>query len=329
MRLIAATNPGTEDLLANELEELGFKILDQTYGRVLFESYWGLEETVLLLEESKFLHKVFTVEYEVEIDKDLPKEIDVKWIKKYLTRSMTFAVRAQRSGEHNFTSQELARLVGSKIIEETGAKVNLDVPNIVVVADVVGNKLRLGLLLLGEESQHRRSYRVEEHMASLKPTLAQALLKLAEPFESLLDPMCGSGTIPIEAALTDPHRKYFCFDVDKESVRKAIINSLVAGVKGLIAFGIVDVRAIYNVVNHVDVVVSNPPYGIRMGSPRKIIEFYNEMAPSISKVTDKVVMITPLWKELVEAFEKEGFKLKHEREVFHGDLYVRILVLKR
>ncbi len=329
MRLLATTNLGTEDLLATELEELGFRVLSFSRGRVVFESDWGLEETVLLLEESKLLHKAFTIEEEVEVKKALPSDLSLKWVRKYLNKSLTFAVRAQRTGEHEFTSQDLAKLVGSKIVELTGAKVNLDVPNVVIVADVVYDQLRLGVLLLGEESQHRRYYRVLEHMASLKPSLAQAMLKLAEPFESLLDPMCGSGTIAIEGALSDPHRKYFCFDIDPHSIRKAVVNAAVAGVKELITFGVTDVREISRVIKRVDVVVSNPPYGIRMGSPKKITKFYREMAKAVSEVTNKVVMITPLWRELSSSFEDEGFSLTVNREVLHGDLYVRILVLER
>lgn len=81
------------------------------------------------------------------------------------------------------------------------AKVDLQEPDIKVIAFVRDGKVSISVDTTGK-AMHKRGYRVENHPAPLKETLAAALLKLAEydPKRPFVDLMCGSGTIAIEAA---------------------------------------------------------------------------------------------------------------------------------
>ncbi len=333
MKVLVTTNPGLEDVCSEELKGLGLGIEKYYEGRV--EAKWDgdLEELVWALERSKTVHKAFAVFYEGKLE-----DMELGWVKEFLTPMMTFAVRAERIGE-GIPSPELASIVGQRVIEaikESYGKapsVNLDHPSVVVYAEQRFGKVRVGVLLTGEESLHRRYYRVKEHMASLKPSIAYSMLKLgeAEEAERIVDPMCGSGTIAIEAVLGFAPPEVYCFDINKKYIKDAILNSKVARVKELIAFGVHDARRLHEIVNEVDLIVTNPPYGIRMGSPKKVLRLYEKFFFSAHKALKsggRIVMITPL-EEAKALASKAGLALIHEREVYHGDLWAKVFIFQR
>ncbi|UXD21266.1 rRNA (guanine-N2)-methyltransferase [Ignicoccus pacificus DSM 13166] len=332
MKVVFTTNPGLEDVAAEEVSEWGVKILSLEEGRA--EGLWegDLEDLVWKLERSNTIHKAFALFYEGDFEK-----VDLSWVKEFITPHADFAVRAQRIGEGP-ESPEIARIIGEKVIDEvkkfygSPPKVNLDYPSIVIVAEWRFGKLRVGLLLSGEESLHRRYYRVYEHMASLKPTIAYSMLKMgeAERAQVLVDPMCGSGTIAIEATkFLVP--KIYCFDIKEKYVKIAKMNAKVALVDKMIEFDVWDARRLHERVEGVDLIVTNPPYGVRMGSPKKVLKLYEEFAFSAFnalKEKGKVVMITPL-RETEEIFEERGFEIVEKRNVYHGDLWVKLFIFKK
>ncbi len=332
VRVTFTTNPGLEDVTAEEVRGWGAEVLRAEEGRVEAEWDKDLQSLAWKLDRSNTVHKAFVVFYEGPIENP-----DVSWVVDFLTPNEKFAVRAQRIGEGP-PSPEIAKAVGELVIEEVKKvfgkppKVDLDYPSVVIEAEVRFGKLRIGLNLSGEESLHRRFYRVIEHMASLKPTIAYSMLKLAgaERAESLVDPMCGSGTIPIEATKFLIPRIY-CFDIKKKYVQTAKVNAKVALVHDKIEFDVWDARRLHERVSDVDLIVTNPPYGVRMGSPKKVLKLYEEFAKSSYlslKEGGKLAMITPL-KETEEIFESEGFKLVHKRSVYHGDLWVELFLFQK
>lgn len=118
-----------------------------------------------------------------------------------------FAVVAERHGEHPFTSLDVARHAGDAVIAahraRTGRRlpVDLEDPVSVVRVEVTHRRLRAGCELTAG-SRHRRSDLPRRHRAGLNPVIAAALLSMAgwRPPAALLDPMCGAGTILVEAA---------------------------------------------------------------------------------------------------------------------------------
>ena len=327
MRAVFTTNPGFEDVTAEELESWGLKVIEIREGRVEAEAK-DLDELAWRLERSKSVHKAFLLIYEGDV-----KDLNLSGIESFVTPYTPFAVRAERVGEGP-PSPELASLVGDAVVKRVEEvyglkpKVNLDYPSVVVRAEWYFDRLRVGVELLGEESLHRRYYRVVEHMASLKPTIAYSMLKIggAERARRLLDPMCGSGTIAIEAALSFAVPEIYCFDIKKKYVEGAVANAEVARVRELIAFGVHDATKVHELVDEVDLVVTNPPYGIRMGSPEKVLRMYKKFFKSLRNVLrGKLVMITPLVRAKEEA-AAEGFELLEERDVYHGDLWAKVFV---
>ncbi|NPA84999.1 MAG: methyltransferase [Crenarchaeota archaeon] len=327
MRAVFTTNPGLEDVCERELASWGLEVLGSSKGRV--EALAGsLEELAWRLERSKSVHKAFVLLYEGPLE-----GLNLSGIERFVGPHETFAVRAERVGEGP-PSPEIARLVGEEVVKRVkdffGAPpaVDLDYPSVVVRAEWYFDRLRVGVEVGGEESLHRRYYRVEEHVASLKPTIAYAMLELGGALRArrLLDPMCGSGTIAIEAALGFAVPEIICSDINKKYIEKAITNSYVARVRDLIAFAVHDAGRVHELVDWADLVVTNPPFGVRMGSPRKALKLYERFFRSVRRIlSGRLVLITPL-EEAGELMRSSGLKVVEERSVYHGDLWVKLFV---
>lgn len=160
---------------------------------------------------------------------------------------------------------------------------------------------------------HRRGYRLATAKAPLRPTLAAALLAAAgwRPGEPLLDPFCGSGTIAIEAALIAagrppgalrdfacarwpvlaaaypalraaadglapapcPHAPIIASDRDSGAVEAARANARRAGVEAAIAFGVRPFAAC-DPCGPRGLLLTNPPYGVRVGRARTLRDLY-------------------------------------------------------
>jgi len=207
VRVFATCVNGLEDIAASEVLEItGYKA-QADVGKILMDL--PLSKVALLNYSCRSLHRVYILAaygevFSLEDVERIAREVDYV---NYVDAEQSFAVRAERHGEHSFTSPEIAAKVGHVVIDEfrkaTGRrlKVNLDEPDVEFFALVRDREFFLGLNTTGE-SLHRRYYRVWHHRAALLPTIAYAMLRIADwrDTEYLLDPFCGGATIPIEAA---------------------------------------------------------------------------------------------------------------------------------
>ncbi len=214
---LAVTLPGLEDVMREEIEELiGEAARPAVPGKVRFSA--EPEKAVELVYGMRSANRILLLVGEGEVD---PSDLasvggiagGVEW-SDYFDPDMTFAVRAERAGKHAYRSPEIAAEVGAAVVEHflrrSGERIraNLKSPDVTVRAYVSGGVLLLGVDLVGE-SLHKRGYRVYQHPASLSPVVAYSLIRLTgwlaeverDPSSPLVDPMCGGGTIPIEAAL--------------------------------------------------------------------------------------------------------------------------------
>lgn len=209
MRLLATTNRGLEDVAAAETERLtGAAPTVHHPGWIAFEG--TVDDLPLLNRRSRTLHRVLVAlvdETATDLDRIAALTEGVP-IEQYVDPEQSFAVESTRIGSHGFESPEVADVVGQAIVDRvrgaTGQRlpVDLDDPDVTLHATVRHDRFTLALDTTGPVSLHRRPYRVCDHPAPIRPTLAAAMLDIAgfEPGESLVDPLCGGGTIPIEAA---------------------------------------------------------------------------------------------------------------------------------
>ncbi|MEM4713848.1 MAG: THUMP domain-containing protein, partial [Candidatus Bathyarchaeia archaeon] len=208
LRLFATTVIGLEDIASKEVENLTGAKAEHDVGRIAFQA--SLEDIYLLNLKASTINKVF-IELCKSTFEDLndiyriAKSLDYTWI---LDAQQTFAIRSERIGVHNFTSMDVSRVAGQAVIDSfvnaTGKrlKVNLDEPDVEIYCLVRNNDFIMGINTTGV-SLHKRGYRIYSHPAALKPTIASAMLRIGcwTPTKTLIDPMCGGATIPIEAAL--------------------------------------------------------------------------------------------------------------------------------
>lgn len=210
MKFYATTERGLEDIAAADLKA-HFNInpvTNKLKGKIFFD---GTIELIPLLNfAARSINRVvILLGYERNIStlrqiKEVTNEID--W-SQFISRNQTFAVKSVRVGVHDFTSLDISRVVGETIInniKRTGlhVKVNLSDPDVKVIAELINDNFIIGIDTSGL-SLHIRRYRIYNHPMSLRTTLAYLLIRLSNwsKEETLLDPTCGGGTIPIEAAL--------------------------------------------------------------------------------------------------------------------------------
>ena len=209
-KLFATLDPGLEHVALEELRELApVENPRVAPGRLYFEAELGaLPRIVMWWRTLNRLHLVLW-EGEVRGLHDIYRVVKEETpVEQYLEPGMSFAIRASRSGEHSFTSIDVARAAGQGVIDRflsaglPRPRVNLEEPDLEIFCELRDERLVVSINLVGE-SMHKRWYRVYNHVAALKTTIAAAMLRLAgfRPQDKLLDPMCGGGTIAAEAGL--------------------------------------------------------------------------------------------------------------------------------
>lgn len=342
MQLITKTVPGLEDLLVNELAGIGKSAEAKVINRGVCIASISDDKITALIDQSRFLTSASMIVGQGVIDENLESlqaiAREIEW-EKYIPMNSTIAVRTERVGQHRFTSIDASRGVGEVVLNKLKskgfeAKVHLNAPNYVITVDIINYNAYIGIRLAGEESLHRKWYRVYEHIASLKPTIANALLELGDlrDKETLLDPVCGGGTIPIEATLYHEDIVAVCNDVSKKAIDGARRNAVAAGVEKRIIFKNIDVKELSNRLSpkSIDLIAADPPFGIRMGSlvdSQVVVKNILGLAKQVLSEEGRLSIIYP-FRDFIEAeSENIGLEIRHSRKILHGDLESWIIVL--
>ncbi len=305
----ATTNIGLESITTNELYNILSIKAEPLTGIIRFSGPLDLIYKVNLL--SRTVHKVILLIGETEFNEIFEIYRFARYLSytNYIERGQSFAVRVERIGTHQFNSIQVAERVGQAVIEsfmdETGhrLKVNLDYPDVEIFCRVKENHVILGINTTGE-SLHKRGYRVYDHPAALSTTIAASMIYISEwkHNQVFLDPMCGGGTLPIEAALIaraipigtlnkyesllteyvnkSNHNMYNIYGIDISSrhLYGAMKNAESANVIDTIKFIKGDARKLESIITFTpDVVLVNPPYGKRSSNPQHIKKLYPEL----------------------------------------------------
>lgn len=342
-RILFTTVPGIEDIVIQELLERFPTINPRPkpfggLGRVLaeFSSPPDVEDLLKLRSIHHILLHLTIFPVDEHLDSlvaiyDALYQLDLRLLFHDLP---PFRITSERAGTHSYTSIDVQRWAGQAIVDRYAAPVDLRNPLVNIEVDVLEKRCFVGVRLT-KTSLHRRGYRVFEHPAALRPTLAYAMVRIADPLpgSTLLDPMCGGGTIPIEAALVYRNRlRILGFDLSPDFIVGAIQNARKANVAQYIDFRVVDVRRLpQSLQQPIHRVVTNPPYGIRSGGWKRVPRLYAALTRSLSRVLSsdgRAVIITLRHNVLRQCAYNAGLRVVHERVVRHGDLFPKILVLQ-
>lgn len=360
--LIAPCHFGLESVLKREITDLGYDVTLVEDGRVTF---LGDEEAVCranigLRSAERILIKVgsFRAETFEELfqgTKELPWEnfipADGKfWVTKAASvRSKLFSPSDIQSIMKKAMVERLKRVYHVEWFEESGqsfpVRVFLLKDQVTAALDTTG------------ESLHKRGYRKLTAKAPIAENLGAALIMLT-PWKGdriLVDPFCGSGTIPIEAALMAAHmapgmnrsftamewnhligKEYWkdaveeareevipCpdtdiqgYDIDEEIVRAARENAKRAGVDGMIHFQQRPVSQL-NHPKKYGFIISNPPYGERLEEKAALPELYQTIGEAYRRLDSWSMYLITSYEN---APKDIGRKPDKNRKIYNGML---------
>ncbi|MDD2216936.1 MAG: class I SAM-dependent RNA methyltransferase [Eubacteriales bacterium] len=363
LELIATATFGLEAVVKRELEALDCKIIKSEDAKITF---MGDERTIVrsnlwlrcadrvLLKMGEFSANTF--EELFQQTKALPWEMwlapDAKFtVTGTSVKSKLHSVPACQSIVKKAIVSRLSEIYGIDEFPETGEmhtiKITLLKDRVTLTIDTTGPGL------------HKRGYRVKEVQAPIKETLAAAMVMLSfwKPGRLLVDPCCGSGTIPIEAAMIgrniapglsrnfvseewssipasiwkeerkaafeaidhDAEINITGSDIDKNAIMIARENALEAGVDECIKFSIADARSL-KATEKSGVIITNPPYGERMGDYKGIQALYNGFAAFFRQ--------NPSWSLFMITTDKTveekifGHEANRRRKLYNGRLEV-------
>lgn len=358
--LIAPCHFGMESVLKREITDLGYDITEVADGRVTF---FGDEEAlcranIFLRTAERILIKIgsFHAETFEELfqgTKNLPWE-------EYIPKDGKFWVAKAASVKSKlFSPSDIQSIMKKAMVERLKAQYEIswfpeDGENFPVRVFLMKDEVTVGLDSTGE-SLHKRGYRKLTAKAPIAENLAAALIELT-PWNAgriLVDPFCGSGTFPIEAAMIAANmapgmnrsflaedwknvipRKFWYeamdeaadlldtevevdiqgYDIDGEIVKAARANAESAGVDHLIHFQQRPLSALSHPKKY-GFIITNPPYGERIEEKENLPALYKEIGERFRALDSwSLYMITAY----EEAERYVGRKADKNRKIYNG-----------
>ena len=314
----AVAAPGIEPFTAEELLGLGLGPIFREPGGVTFKG--DLEAlykaNLQLRTASRILARIGNFFYARTFVELQRRAESLPW-DRYLTPGQPISLRVTCHRSKLYHSDAVARTISAAIASHLGKSSPLikpddegDQPPQLIIVRLADDRCTVSVDSSGT-LLHKRGYRQAVAKAPLRETLAAAMLMASawDKASPLLDPFCGSGTIPIEAALLSLgippglHRRFafmdwpnydpLCWqevsafnpspvqdqpillasDRDQGAVRMSRLNAERAGVASSIEFTCQAVSAI-SPPQRIGWVVTNPPYGLRLGEGRDLRNLY-------------------------------------------------------
>lgn len=207
-KMVAKTLFGFEELLAKELTQLGAINISQGVRNVQFEGDKGFmyKANMALRTAIKILKPIES--FKIKNEQDLYDKVYAMNWEPYLKPTGTLAIDATVHSDQFKHSQYIALKTKDAIVDKfrntTGTRPNIDLrfPDLKLNVHIDGQMCTISLDTSGE-SLHKRGYKIATNIAPINEVLAAGLVMLSgwDGQSDLMDPMCGSGTILIEAAM--------------------------------------------------------------------------------------------------------------------------------
>ena len=358
LTLIAACAFGLEAIVKRELIALGYEARVSQPGRIEFVGTWKdvARANIWLRTADRVLVKVLEFESE-DFDALFETVRDHDWSQLVAADSMfpvtgrsrlsqlTSVPAIQRTVKKGIV-ESLQREHGTTELPETGALYKIDIA-------LLNDKATVTLDTTGD-SLHKRGYRKLTGRAPIKETLAAALVDLSvwKPERMLVDPFCGTGTIPIEAAMIGMkiapglNRKFACSDwpqlsedqwqetiadaksiinrdvdlqiigsdIDEDALEMASYHAKQAGVDNQIHFR---KKAFEEFASKqkFGCIVTNPPYGERLQDISKVQPLYESFPEVLQKLETWSLFVITNVPKLEKIFQKEATR---RRKLFNG-----------
>lgn len=214
-----------------------------------------------------------------------------------LNPALRFSVTANFVGKRNYTVPEIKAQISDGILQRHGHWhycENDDEADLNFRVFIEHDEALVGLRLT-RQPLHRRAYKEHHLPGSLKPTIASSMLLLAEAQAGMLmlDPFCGVGTLPIEAAWEG--LVAMGGDLNPSAVREALENRQLAGLPANLCQW--DGRRLPLATGSVDLTLSNLPWGRQVQVDDNLKLLYQQALDEIRRVTrpgGHVLLLTTL-----------------------------------
>ncbi|MBE6692152.1 MAG: class I SAM-dependent RNA methyltransferase [Ruminococcaceae bacterium] len=360
MQLVATCLFGLEGLLGEEIDSLGYKRINTIDGRVTFEAPPEAVAVcnINLRTAERVLIKIgefraYSFDSLFEGTKALP------W-SDYIGKNDAFPVKGHSIRSKLFSIPDCQKIIKKAVVNSLSEKYNIK------IFPEIGVKYQIEFFILNDNvtlmidttgvGLHKRGYRALAGVAPMRETLAAAMVKLSRMRDNVIicDPLCGSGTIAIEAAqmacniapginrgfaaedfsflpkdmwrterevakskITEPLTQIFGSDIDSEMVNLARDNAKKAGVEKAVSFSVADARNFVSpVIDARGTIITNPPYGERLGELSEARDLYKAMGKQFE---EKI----PFWQKYIitsdEMFERYfGRRSDKKRVLYNG-----------
>jgi putative N6-adenine-specific DNA methylase len=326
--LFATAAKGIEEVLAREMNEMGFEDIEIEKGGVRFSGNLSTCYRANLWLRTAHRILIPLAEFDCETPQQLYEGIrSVPW-HGYLNPDMTLAVdcnlRDSDITHSGFAALKTKDAIVDVIRDFCGRRPSVDArdPDVRINIRIFRNRCTVSLDSSGE-SLDKRGYRLDAGEAPLRETLAAALVELSgwDGTIPLVDPMCGSGTICIEASMkmlgippggmrnkfgfqrwpsfdygiwNQLKKEAKCclheniaglvtgFDISPKVINKARINARRAGVDKHLSFSVQDVVDLVPPKSP-GILIFNPPYGARLGEVEALRALYRNIGDSLKQ----------------------------------------------
>lgn len=360
--LIAPCHFGLEAVLKREILDLGYEISQVEDGKVTFlgDAQAVADANMFLRTTERILLKVGQVKA-VTFEELFEKTKELPW-ENYIPKDGKFWITKANSVKSKlFSPSDIQSIMKKAIVERLKSVYHMDWfpedgASFPIRVSFMKDIATIGIDTSGV-SLHKRGYRQMTAKAPITETLAAALIKLT-PWNKdriLVDPFCGSGTFPIEAAMMAaniapgkereflsqewrhlvPRRCWYNaleeandledrkiqvdiqgYDIDGEVLKAARANARLAGVENMIHFQQRAVKDLRHAKPY-GFIITNPPYGERLEERAALPELYREIGESFQKL-DKWSMY------LITSYDKAerdiGKKADKNRKIYNGML---------
>ena len=360
VELIAPCHFGLESVLKREILDLGYEIVQVEDGRITFrgDAQAIARANVFIRTAERIMVKVGSFPAK-SFDQLFEGTKALAW-EQYLPKDAKFWVsKASTKNSALFSGSDIQSIVKKAIVErlktvyhvtwfeETGAEYPI---RVFINKDIVS----IGMDASGV-SLHKRGYRQLVGKAPISETLAAALIMLT-PWNKdrvLVDPFCGSGTFPIEAAMIGaniapgmmreftadcwgkvvPKKVWYNaydeaedmirrdvqmniqgYDLDPEIVKCAMANAKAAGVGDYIHFQARDVKDLRHPKPY-GFIITNPPYGERLEEKEALPALYKTIGESFANLPDWSMYLITSYED---AEKYIGRKADRNRKIYNG-----------
>lgn len=359
IKLIATTNIGLEAVTKRELLDLGYEDLEVSDGKIKISCQ--LKDIAILNLRLRTAERVLLLidSFRAETFEELfDKVFEISWWE-YIAEDDQFIIQGRSRKSKLFSISDCQKITEKAIIEKLKMKYKVSWfeksgPRVKIEASLLNDIAEITMDTSGD-GLHKRGYREVNYKAPLSETIAASLVKLSfwKKDRILADPFCGSGTIPIEAAMIEKNIapglmrdfdfvkfKFFdeelfkeekkkCYseikydekleilasDVSHKAIQIARANAEILGLEEDISFFQKDIRDL-DLPDDYGVIITNPPYGERIGK---------EDVDELNKELGELARSLKTWSYYIitanENFEKNfGKKADRNRKLYNGRL---------